>query len=160
MVEPRPSQKIGFDWQNSPLFCFCESADWELFLRVVETCEHAAGSRLWSEGESGNLLICILSGTLEAVKKTPGWGKPIIMAQFHPGATVGELIAVDDDSSSSVHSTTLQVVDDARLLICRPPEAALLFGDYPTTAARLWRGAAYLQQLRLRQANSRLATLF
>ncbi|MEA1922174.1 MAG: cyclic nucleotide-binding domain-containing protein [Pseudomonadota bacterium] len=156
MVEPRPSQKIGFDWQNSPLFCFCESADWELFLRAVETCEQAAGSRLWSEGESGNLLICVLSGTLEAVKKTPGWGKPIIMAQFHPGATVGELVSVD----SGLHSTTLHVVEDAQLLICRPPEAETLFSDFPTTAARFWRGAAYLQQLRLRQANSRLATLF
>ncbi|MEA3333299.1 MAG: cyclic nucleotide-binding domain-containing protein [Pseudomonadota bacterium] len=159
MVEPGPSQEIDFDWRSSPFFRFCESSDWEYFLRAVEMCEKPAGSRLWCEGESGNLLICLLSGTLESVKKTPGWGKPIIMAQFHPGATVGEIISADG-SSSSVHSTTLQVVEDAQLLVCKPPEAALLFSDFPTTAARLWRGAAYLQQLRLRQANSRLATLF
>ena len=156
MAESRPIQEIGFDWRNSLLFRYFESADWELFLRAVETCEQVAGSQLWSEGESGSLLICVLSGTLEAVKKTPDWDKPIIMAQFHPGATVGELVSTD----RGLHSTTLQVVEDAQLLLCRPPEAEDLFRDFPTTAARLWRGAAYLQQLRLRQANSRLATLF
>ncbi|MCD6532627.1 MAG: cyclic nucleotide-binding domain-containing protein [Deltaproteobacteria bacterium] len=156
MVEPGLSQEIIFDWSNSPLFRFCESSDWELFLRATEACEKPAGSQLWSEGESGNLLICVLSGSLEAIKKTPEWGKPIIMSQFHPGATVGELVLAD----SGVHSTTLQVVEDAQLLICQPSEAILLFSDFPTTAARLWRGAAYLQQLRLRHANSRLATLF
>ena len=160
MVEPGLSQEIIFDWPNSPLFRFCESSDWGLFLRAAETCEKPAGSRIWSEGESGTLLICVLSGSLEAVKKTPDWGKPIIMSHFYPGATVGEIIVADDSSSSDVHSTTLQVVEDARLLICRPSEATLLFSDFPTTAARLWRGAAYLQQLRLRHANSRLATLF
>ena len=156
MVEPGPTQGVDFNWRNSPLFCFCESSDWELFLQVSESCEKPAGSQLWSEGESGSLLICVLTGSLEAVKKTPGWGKPIIMVEFHPGATVGELVF----DNTGEHSTTLQVVDDARLLTCGPEGAASLLSGFPATAAKIWRGAAYLQQLRLRQANVRLATLF
>ena len=156
MVESGPHQGVDFDWRSSPLFRFCEESDWEFFLRTVETCEKPAGSQIWSEGESGGQLICILTGSLEAVKKTPGWGKPIIMAEFLPGATVGELVFDDTDE----HSTTLRVVEDARLLICGPEGAAILLSDFPATAARLWRGAACLQQLRLRRANARLATLF
>ncbi|MCD6292896.1 MAG: Crp/Fnr family transcriptional regulator [Deltaproteobacteria bacterium] len=158
MVEPVPGQEINFDWCSSPLFSFCESSDWEHFSRVVEICDKPAGSRLWSEGESGTLLVCVLSGILEAVKKTPDWGKPIIMAQFNSGSTVGELICAEGEKS--IHSTTLQVVEDARLLLCRASQAELLFNDFPVTAARLWRGAACLQQLRLRQVNRRLTTLF
>ena len=158
MVESGPRQGVDFDWRNSPLFRFCESSDWELFLRVAEPCVKPAGSELWSEGESGSLLICVLTGFLEAVKKTPGWGKPIIMAEFLPGATVGELFF--DDTGAGGHSTTLRVVEDVRLLVCGQEGAAVLQRDFPATAARLWRGAAYLQQHRLRQANIRLTTLF
>ncbi len=156
VVESGPNQGVDFDWRNSPLFRFCEDSDWGLFLRVAESCEKSAGSRLWTEGESGSLLICVLSGSLEAVKKTPDWGKPIILAQFHPGATVGELVF----DEMGEHSTTLRVVEDVQLLTCGPEGASTLFNNFPATAARLWHGAACLQQLRLRQANSRLATLF
>ncbi|MCK5540254.1 MAG: cyclic nucleotide-binding domain-containing protein [Deltaproteobacteria bacterium] len=156
MVESSLFSRVDFDWRNSPLFSFCENSDWELFLRIAEFCEVSSGSQLWAEGEGGGRLICVLGGSLEAVKKTPDWGKPVIMAEFLPGATVGELI-FDDPGQ---HSTTLQVVKDARLLILEPEGAATLLNDFPATAARFWRGAAYLQQFRLRQANSRLATLF
>ncbi len=156
MVESGLVKGVDFDWRNAPLFRFYESSDWELFLKTTEICEKSAGSQIWSEGESGGQLICVLAGSLEAVKKTPGWGKPIIMAEFLPGATVGELVFDDVDE----HSTTLQVVENARLLTCGPEEAVNLLSDFPVTAARLWRGAAGLQQFRLRQANARLATLF
>ena len=156
MLDSSLHQGVDFDWRNSPLFNFCEESDWECFLRVVDFHEMAAGCELWSEGGSESLLICLVSGSLESVKKTPGWGKPIIMAEFSPGATVGELVFDDLD----YHSTTLRVIEDAQLLICGSQGAATLLSDSPVTAARLWRGAACLQQLRLRQANSRLATLF
>ncbi len=156
MVESGLFPGVDFDWRWSPLFRFCETSAWEFFLRVGEFCEMSSGSKLWSEGEGGGRLICVLGGSLEAVKKTPDWGKPVIMAEFLPGATVGELI-FDDPGQ---HSTTLRVVADARLLICGSDAAATLLNNFPATAARLWRGAACLQQLRLRQANSRLATLF
>ena len=156
MAESGRSLGVDFDWSNSLLFRFCENSDWEIFLQVAESCEMSSGSKLWSEGEGGGRLICVLSGSLEAVKKTPDWGKPVIMAEFLPGATVGELI-FDDPGQ---HSTTLRVVTDARLLICESEGGLTLLNDFPATAARLWRGAAYLQQLRLRQANGRLATLF
>ncbi len=156
MVESDLAKGVDFDWRNAPLFRFCERSDWELFLKVTETCVKSAGSQIWSEGEIGGQLICVLTGSLEAVKKTPDWGKPIIMAEFLPGATVGELVFDDADE----HSTTLRVVEDAQLLTCGPAGAVIMLSDFPTTAARLWRGAACLQQFRLRQANARLATLF
>ncbi len=156
MAEAGNLQGADFDWRSSPLFNFCESSDWELFRGYAELCDKSAGSEVWCEGESLNLLICVVTGSLEAVKKTPGWGKPIILVEFMPGATVGELVF----DEAKEHSTTLKVVEDAQLLILRPQAAASLLSDFPETSAKLWRGAALLQQLRLRQANYRLATLF
>lgn len=156
MADSALQQKLEFDWRNSPLFRFFEECDWELFVRIAEVCEKTAGSEIWSEGGSDAFLICILQGSLESIKKTPVWGKPIIMAEFLSGATVGEPLFADPYK----HSTTLRVTEDAKLMIYEPDRVERLLEDFPSTAAKLWRGAACLQQLRLRQANARLATLF
>jgi CRP-like cAMP-binding protein len=145
-----------FAWRKAPLFSFCEAGDWENFASLTEKVEVPAATVLWREGESGICLYCVVRGHLEAVKKTPEWGKPIIMAEFRPGATVGAFSAGEEAS----HSTTLQVVEAAELLSLSSARAVQLQEKFPQTAARLWRGAAHLELCRLRQANQRLVTLF
>jgi len=145
-----------FAWQVSPLFRFCTLPDWENFAGFASRQNVSAGETLWEEGQKSSLLICVINGRLEAVKKTPGWDKPIIMAEFADGATIGELVFADE----SCHSTTLRAVTDAGLLTLDGVGAAALEVAFPETAARLWRGMAFLQLLRLRQANVRLAALF
>jgi CRP-like cAMP-binding protein len=156
MVESVTAGGSDFAWQKSPLFRFCEAADWEIFLSYVSVAEKPAGSVLWTEGEQSCQLICVVSGSLEAVKNTPDWSKPIIMAQYHPGASVGELVFGDDCE----HSTSLQVVEKASLLILDKSQAESLQQNAPVTVTRLLHGAACLQLKRLRLVNRRLATLF
>jgi CRP-like cAMP-binding protein len=159
MVETK--SVIEFDWRKSTLFQFCNEADWDIFQPAVSLTEKPAGSVIWSEGERSIRLVCIVSGILESVKKTPEWGKPIIMARFLPGASVGELIfAAVVGEEHSEHSTSLQVAENASLLILDEVEASLLQEKAPDTVAKLLRGAASLQLKRLRQLNRRLATLF
>ncbi len=161
MIEKKSTVNVDFNWRKSTLFQFCDNKDWDILRQAFSFVEKPAGSILWREGESSNQLVCLVNGTLESVTKTPEWGKPIIMARFQPGATVGELIfaeLVDDEHSE--HSTTLQVVENASLLLLDEVKAALLQEKAPDTVARLVRGAASLQLKRLRQLNRRLATLF
>ena len=145
-----------FAWSKAPLFRFCEAEDWENFSGLCERTGHPAQTVLWREGETGICLFCIVRGHLEAVKKTPEWGKPIIMAEFHAGATVGSF----SSSDNFPHSTTLQTVAETTLLCLSATGAVRLQEKFPQTAARLWRGAAHLELCRLRQANQRLVTLF
>ena len=78
------------------------------------------------------------------------------MARYLPGASVGELVFV----IAGEHSTTLQVVDKATLLVLDQEQAESLQQKAPEMVARIIRGAAYLQLERLRRADQRLATLF
>ncbi len=156
MAEAETVGRVDFDWQKSPLFRFCEVSDWVVFSESVLLSEKPSGSVIWSEGERSAQLICVVSGSLEAVKKTPDWGKPIIMARYLAGASVGELVFDDAEE----HSTSLQVVEKASLLMLDQDRAESLQRDSPVTAARIIRGAAYLQLERLRRADQRLATLF
>ena len=157
MVETKSAAGVDFDWQQSSLFRCCDLLDWEHFLAVATVCEKTAGSVLWKEEEISELLVCVLTGSLEAVKRTPDWGKPIIMAQFLPGASVGELIFVDAVEN---HSTTLQVVENSKLLMLERSNAEILQRKYPETAVKLLRGAALLQLQRMRQVNQRMVALF
>ncbi len=154
--ESEVCDRSDFDWRKSPLFRFCEGSDWDIFLQSASLCEKAAASVLWHEGERSPLLVCVVSGLLEAVKRTPEWGKPIVMARYLPGASVGELVFVDKEE----HSTTLQVVEKASLLTLNQEQAESLMLNAPATVARITRGAACLQLERLRRADQRLATLF
>ncbi|HIE07397.1 MAG TPA: cyclic nucleotide-binding domain-containing protein [Desulfarculaceae bacterium] len=156
MAEAETVGRVDFDWQKSSLFRFCEASDWVVFSKSVLFSEKPSGSVIWSEGERSAQLICVVSGSLEAVKKTPDWGKPIIMARYLAGASVGELVFDDAEE----HSTSLQVVEKASLLLLDQDRAESLQRDSPVTAARIIRGAAYLQLERLRRADQRLATLF
>jgi len=156
MAEPVTPGSCDFAWQKSPLFRFCDVSDWDIFLNYITVRDLSEGSVIWREGERSCQLICIVSGSLETIKHTPDWGKPIIMAQYSSGASVGELVFSDD----GVHSTTLHVLDNASLLVLDEDQAESLQRDEPAVVSRLLRGAAGLQLERLRSLNRRLATLF
>lgn len=161
MVEKKSAMKVDFDWRKSTLFQFCDSTDWGIFRHTVSLSELPAGSVLWHEGERSTQMICVVSGVLESVKKTPEWGKPVIMARFLPSATVGESIFTESVGGIYfAHSTTLQVAEDTSLLILDKVAANLLQEKAPATVAKLVHGAASLQLKRLRQLNRRLVTLF
>ncbi len=161
MVDMKSVIEVDFDWRKSTLFQFCDEADWDIFRHAVSFIEKPAGSVLWSEGERSIRLVCVVNGILESVKKTPEWGKPIIMARFLPGASVGELIfAAVAGEEHPEHSTTLQVAEEASLLILDEAETGWLQQKSPATVSKLVHGAACLQLKRLRQLNQRLATLF
>ena len=161
MAEVKSAIKVDFDWRKSTLFQFCDEADWDIFLNAVALTGSPAGSVLWHEDEGSIYLVCVVSGVLESIKKTPEWGKPIIMARFMSGASVGESIFTDINAAEpGVHSTTLQVVEESSLLILDKAAAVSLQKKAPATVAKLVRGAVCLQLKRLRQLNRRLATLF
>ncbi len=161
MAEVKSAVKEDFDWRKSTLFQFCNKADWDIFRDAVTLTGKPAGSVLWREDEASLSLVCVVGGGLESVKKTPEWGKPVIMARFTAGASVGESIFTDIGAAETCpHSTTLQVVEDSSLLILDEAAAVSLQKKAPATVARLVSGALCLQFMRLRQLNRRLATLF
>lgn len=161
MAEKRPAEQveksdIAFFWTQSPLFFLFDEDDWRAFVARTSQCEISAGESLWREGEIGDRLFCVCSGRLEAARKTPEWGKPIIMAEFVAGATVGWV----PNGDPTPHSTTLQVVETALLLEFDQAGLEDLNLSQPEVVMKLWRGAARLEGNRLRRANQRLVTLF
>ncbi len=138
------------------VFRYMDAGDWEIFKLYLEQARYAAGKILYNEGDEGDFLAFIVSGHLEALKKTEFLGKPVILAKFYAGSVVGEMAFLD----GSHRSVTIKVIEDAELLIFTRQAHERLLDDAPRVTAKLFNGIAHLLSLRLRRANDRLATLF
>ena len=133
-----------------------DAGDWDIFKSYLEQARYSAGDILYSEGDKGDFLAFIVSGQMEALKKTEFLAKPVILAQFYAGSVVGEMAFLDGSS----RSVTIKVIHDAELLIFTRRAHEKLLDDAPRVTAKLFNGIAHLLSLRLRRANDRLATLF
>ena len=154
--EVRTAINLDISCPRIPVFRFMDMQDWEVFKNYLEPLHYCAGSILYNEGEPGDYLVYILSGRLEALKKTAFLGKPVILADFFPGSVVGEMAFVD----GSPRSVTTKVLEDAELLRFSRSSYEKLLDTTPLIGAKFLNGIAHLLSLRLRKANERLATLF
>jgi len=138
------------------VFRYLDAEDWEIYRTYLEQARYAAGDVLYREGDAGDFLAYILSGHLEALKKTEFLAKPIILARFFAGSLVGEMAFID----GSRRSVTIKVIEDCELLIFTRQSQKKLLDEAPLVMAKLFSGISHLLSLRLRLANDRLATLF
>ena len=65
------------------VFRYLDDGDWEVFKLYLDQARYAAGDILYNEGDTGDFLAFIVSGHLEALKKTKFLAKPVILARFY-----------------------------------------------------------------------------
>ena len=138
------------------VFRYMDAEDWEIYKNYLELVRYPAGEILYREGDKGDFLAYIVSGHLEALKKTAFLGKPVILARFYAGSMVGEMAFID----GSARSVSIKVVEDTELLIFTRQSHEKLLDEAPRVMAKLFNGISHLLSLRLRRSNDRLATLF
>jgi len=138
------------------VFRYLDADDWKIYKSYLEQFNYAAEDILYREGDVGDSLAYIVSGHLEALKKTEFLAKPVILAKFFAGSLVGEMAFID----GSRRSVTIKVIEDAELLVFTRQSQVKLLDEAPRVMAKLFNGISHLLSLRLRQANARLATLF
>lgn len=152
-VDPAPA----FAWRDCPLFTACEPRDWEQVRARAFYGAGPAGTRLWRQDETDSAdLFLLLSGLCEVSRSTPVWEKPIILAEYGPGAALGS----PPELAGSHHSTSLRLVADSAWLRLDRENHENLARAFPETAARLGRGFLLQERLRLRAVNQRLTALF
>lgn len=155
-VGPMTSIDLTTTCPKIGVFRYMDAEDWDIYKNYLEQVHYSAGDILYREGDQGDFLAYIVSGHLEALKKTEFLAKPVILAKFFAGSVVGEMAFID----GSHRSVSIKVIEDADLLIFTRQSHEKLLGEAPRVMAKLFNGIAHLLSLRLRRANERLATLF
>jgi len=115
-----------------------------------------AGTDLWQAGDSGDYLACVTSGSIEVKVDTEFPGKQLVMGVFSAGAAIGASCLLDHlpraTAARALEPTTVQVLDRKNF--------TALTGDHPQIAIKLLKGLLQAEASRLRQAYSRIASVF
>ena len=104
------------------------------------------------EGEKGDFVFFVVSGTLE-VFKTSRIADDIVIATLGKGRTIGEMAIIDDYPRSA----TIRAKTQAVLLILTRERFDHIIYEYPTIGIKVLKGISRQISLNLRKTSSRLA---
>lgn len=114
-----------------------------------------AGQLLIREGELGDWMLIILSGTVDVSKKTEEGDKPSRLAVVKQGAALGEMSMLD----SAPRYATCTAIEEVEAAVLTRTAVAELIQTHPATGAKVLVKLTQLLAQRLRNTSSQLVKL-
>jgi CRP-like cAMP-binding protein len=114
------------------------------------------GTLLFREGEPGDSLGLVLSGTLEVHKKTEFEGKDIVLAKNTAGSFLGELSMFD----GRPRSANVVAREDSEVLIIKRDALDACLEAHPAVGVKMLREIIRILALRLRNSAERISAIF
>ena len=136
-------------------FSFLKKEELPIFASYLQYTLYPKGSILFREGDKKNFMVYLIDGKLEAQKSTKFMGKPVILAQFHPGTFVGEMSFIDKNP----RSTSVVAIEDSEVCLLKRDRFDSLLKEHPDLGNKMLQAIIYILSLRLREADERLAAL-
>ncbi len=115
-----------------------------------------AGAALFREGDRGDFLAIVVSGKLQASKKTEFPGRGVVIAHLSRGTCAGELAVVDERP----RSLTVRALEDSEILILSRTAFNALIRANPHLGLNLMRRITQLLSIRVRALGDRLTRIF
>lgn len=137
--------------EQIPLFGDFDLIEVELLSAYMECFGAPAGTTLLEEGQEGDFLLLLLTGSIDVFKAMPGQGSKLI-ATVGPGAILGEMSLVDGQKRNA-KCVTREPTDFA---VLRRGSLNVLLGRNPALGARFLLVLLTEMTRRLREANQRL----
>lgn len=138
------------------LFRLFEDNELEALSPYFEQEEYPEGTTLFWEGDPGDYVAVIRSGSVEVRKQTEFEGKWVVLAHFGKGSILGELAVFDERPRSA----TVLVSEDVKLLVLHRDAMESFFQEHPALGIKLLKGVCRTLSLRLRQSAKRLTLIF
>jgi CRP-like cAMP-binding protein len=122
----------------------------------VQCLEVVAGEGLWKERDECGYVAFIVSGKVKVTKETDLKGNAVVMGIYGRGSFVGVICVLD----GSPRVATVEVIEDASLLIMTKEKFDRLLSEHPEVAAKLMRGMLISLSRRLKNSFNRLVSIF
>jgi len=133
-----------------PFFDSFEEDEVRMFTQYLSLRQVEEGTVLFTEGEMGDYLFFVIDGMVE-VSLTGDGKKHRIIANFGPGASVGEMALLDDYERSA----TVRAATPCEILILTKYKFDKILGEHPPTGIKVLKGLAKNISLRLRASQGR-----
>lgn len=138
------------------LFATLSSDEREVATHYFSAQQLPAGRVLWEVGDAGDYLACVMAGSVEVRVDTEFPGKQLVMGVFCAGAAIGASCLFDQ----MPRSTAAKALEPVTLLLLNREKFAALTREHPDIAIKLLKGMLLAEASRLRQAYTRLASVF
>jgi len=133
-----------------PLFGSLDDDELSAVARCIVPRTVRAGERLIEEGQPGEALHVVLSGSVRVGRRSGG--KEVTLSTLGSGTTFGEMSLLD----ASPTSASVAATEDTELLSIGRHDLAVLLSWDTVLAAKLWRSFALQLSRRLRDTNQRV----
>jgi CRP-like cAMP-binding protein len=135
-----------------PIFDALEGEEVRTLIQHMGYFTAAAGEVIFEEGEDGDHVCFIVSGSVE-VLKTVGETEQVTIATLKRGRSVGEMAIVD----KLKRSATVRAKEKTNLLVISREQFEDILKRYPPLGIKILKGLAMMLSHNLRKTATRLA---
>ena len=137
--------------RSTALFADLDDAQLERVVEITQEQRYQSGAAIFREGEPGNRLFLIISGSVRISRDIPNAGEEAL-AVLKPGTCFGEMSVLD----RSDRSTDAWAAEDCVLTTIARPDLELLLEFDKDLAYKVLRSFVQLLSTRLRATNDSL----
>lgn len=139
--------------KNTLLFKYLSLDELSMLADIFSEEEYVAGEPIIQEGELGDSLFIIKSGTVQVIKDTES--KPIKIVKLGAGELFGEMALIEDGPRSA----SIQCIEDTELLCITRRDFAGMFNDYPNISLKILLSLCRILCSRIRTTNETVVKL-
>lgn len=141
--------------QLDAILAFLTSKERDELYAYLDVQSWPAGEIVMKDGAPGDFMGFLMKGRLAVKKETAFAGKYILVAILDEGAMVGEASAFD----AGKRTATVEAMEDSQLLILSKKNMDLLFQTNRELAIKILKRILHVLNMRLQNADDRLAWL-
>ena len=139
--------------KNLLFFSYLSPEQMEQVMAYIEPLELRAGEMLFEEGDKGDFVCFILSGSLEVVKMTSWQNYTTVIATLYEGSCIGEMALIDHSSRSA----SIRAYEDTKLAVLTQKAFDSLVESEPMLGMNILKGIVQILSDNLRNTTDKLA---
>ncbi|KJS31962.1 MAG: hypothetical protein VR64_10065 [Desulfatitalea sp. BRH_c12] len=136
-----------------PFFAMLDSNELAVVAKHMNYFEIAEGETLFKEGEPGDSVCFVISGTLDVYKEVRAPNKPVRIATITKNRSIGEMAVIDEYTRSA----TVSARDDACIVSLTKKGFDAIMRENPKVGAAILKKIATLVSMNLRRTSAQLA---
>ena len=139
--------------KNHLFFSYLSKEQMDKIMVYIEKLELQAGETLFAEGDEGDYVCFIISGSLEVVKLTTWKNFTTVITTLHEGYCIGEMTLIDH----APRSATIRANKNTQLAILTQKAFDVMITTEPELGVNILKGVAQTLSDNLRTTTDKLA---
>ncbi len=139
--------------KNLLFFSYLSPEQMDKIMVYIEKIELNAGETLFEEGDQGDYVCFIISGSLEILKMTTWQNFTTVIATLYEGSCIGEMALIDH----APRSATIRAYENTKLAILTQKAFDMMVASEPELGVNILKGVAQNLSNNLRSTTDKLA---